>query len=461
MRRISNRSVSVLVIAALVIMGMLTYVIRYVDEGARWAMFFSRANSGSTGELLDRNGTRLAYFSGYENTFSEDELTRKANYHVTGDYWGRTGTGVLSEYAGELQGFDIIHGTTQAENSTLRLNIDSRLNNIIYKQLFQLTKNGEQDQYSLDENGNDVIVRAERYNAAVLVCNYKTGELLGMVSMPTVDPLDAETPPADGAYINRCISAAFVPGSVFKIVTSIAAIENTKNLDQKSYYCEKVYEIAGVPITCSGMHYNQSFQQALANSCNVAFAQITVSLGQDTMVKYVKDLGILSNHDLDGITTARGSYPTDFVGDPELAWSGIGQSTDLMCPYSLLRIVSAIANDGMLNEPKLLRDGSNVKTTRLLAKSTANKMKELMAFNVSYHYNGEQNFPGLNICAKTGTAETGYGTTHSWFAGFLDDAEHPYAFVTFVEDGGDGLTVAGLTTSRILRNYLKVLGENP
>ena len=217
MKKISNRAVSVLVIAALVICGMATYVIRYVNDGAKWAMYFSRANSGSTGELLDRNGTRLAYFSGYENTFSEDQVTRMANYHVTGDYWGRTGTGVLSEYAGELQGFDLIHGTTQSENSTLILNIDSRLNNIIYRQLFQLTKDGQEDEYLLDEDGNDVIIRAERYNAAVLVCNYKTGELLGMVSMPTVDPLDADAVPADGAYINRCISATFVPGSVFKL----------------------------------------------------------------------------------------------------------------------------------------------------------------------------------------------------------------------------------------------------
>ena len=460
MKRISNRAVSVLVIAALVICGMISYVIRYVDNGSKWAMYFSRANSGSSGELVDRNGTRLAYFSGYENSFSEDELTRKANYHVTGDYWGRTGTGVLSEYAGELQGFDLIHGTTQTEKSRLILNIDSRLNNIIYRQLFQLTKAGVQDQYSLDEYGNDVIVRAERYNAAVLVCNYKTGELLGMVSMPTVDPLDADAVPAEGAYINRCISASFVPGSVFKIITSIAAVENLKNLEEKHYYCEKFYEIAGVPIVCSGVHYNQTFEQALANSCNVAFSQITVSLGQDTMIKYVKDLGILSGHDLDGIPTATGSYPTEFVGDPELAWSGIGQSTDLVCPYSLLRIVSAIANGGTLNEPKLLRDGSSVKTTHLLSKKTADKMKELMAFNVSYHYHGDDNFPGLKLCAKTGTAETGYGTTHSWFAGFLDDTEHPYAFVTFIEDGGDGLGVAGLTTNRILQNYLKVLGEN-
>ena len=456
MKRISNRAISVLVIAALVICGMIVYIIRYVDSGAKWAMYFSRANSASSGELVDRNGTRLAYFSGYENLFSEDELTRQANYHVTGDYWGRTGTGVLSEFAGELQGFDLIHGTTQIEQSVLRLNIDSRLNNIIYRQLYGLTKNGEQDIYAIDENGNDFIVRAPRYNAAVLVCNYRTGELLGMVSLPTVDPTDADAVPEDGAYINRCLSAAFAPGSVFKLITAAAAIENLPDLDRRSWYCEKEYDIAGVPIICSGAHYTQNFEQALANSCNVAFSQIAGSLGQNTMVKYVRQLGFLDRQKLDGINTAKGNYPTDFVGDPELGWSGIGQSTDLICPYALLRYVAAIANDGIIVEPKLVADGKRADSSRLVESSTAQKLKEMMSFNVSYHYGGNDTFPGLRICAKTGTAETGKGTTHSWFAGFLDDEAHPYAFVTFVEEGGDGLGTAGVVTGRYLRTYLEL-----
>ena len=117
MKRITNRAVSVLLIAALVICGMVTYVLRYIDHGQDWALYFSRANSGSTGQIFDRNGTRLAYFSGYENLFAGDEWTREANYHVTGDYWGRTGTGVISNFWNEMQGFDLINGTTQAERA--------------------------------------------------------------------------------------------------------------------------------------------------------------------------------------------------------------------------------------------------------------------------------------------------------------------------------------------------------
>ena len=426
MKKITRRAFSVVLIAALVIFGMVVYVLRYIDSGEDWALYFSKANSGSTGELTDRNGIVLASFSATENLFAEDELTRIANYHVTGDYWGRTGTGVLSNMWNDMNGFSLLTGTTKAEHSSLKLNIDSSLNNTAYNAL------------------------AGR-KGAVLMCNYETGELLCMVSTPSVDPAVADAEPEDGAYINRCLSATFVPGSVFKLVTAAAAIENIDDIDQRTFYCEGVYTIAGVDIGCSGTHYTQTFEQALSNSCNSAFAQITVMLGQDTMVKYVKDYGFLDTHKLDGITTAAGSYPTEFVGDPELAWSGIGQTTDMVCPYSMLRFVAAVGNGGVLCEPKLIMSGNSPEKSRFMAEDTARKLGQMMNYNVSSHYGGESNFPGLNLSAKTGTAELGDGTSHAWFAGYLNDEEHPYAFVVFVEQGGGGLSAAGSVANTLLQ----------
>ena len=168
------------------------------------------------------------------------------------------------------------------------------------------------------------------------------------------------------------------------------------------------------------------------------------------MVEYVKKYGFLDAQSLDGIATAAGSYPTEFVGDPELAWSGIGQSTDLVCPYSLLRYVSAIANGGTLCEPRLVMSGTETAKTQLMEADTADKLKQMMSYNVVSHY-GSDRFPGLNICAKTGTAELGDGTSHAWFAGFLDDEAHPYAFVVLVERGGGGLTNAGAVANTVLQ----------
>lgn len=81
---------------------------------------------------------------------------------------------------------------------------------------------------------------------------------------------------------------------------------------------------------------------------------------------------------------------------------------------------------------------------------TADKLKQMMSYNVVSHY-GSDRFPGLNICAKTGTAELGDGTSHAWFAGFLDDEAHPYAFVVLVERGGGGLTNAGAVANAVLQ----------
>ena len=212
-----------------------------------------------------------------------------------------------------------------------------------------------------------------------------------------------------------------------------------------------MYEIAGVPIKCSGTHYTQTFEQALSNSCNVAFAQIAVQLGQDTMVEYVKKYGFLDGQSLDGIPTAAGSYPQEFVGDPELGWSGIGQSTDLVCPYAMLRFVSAIGNGGKLCEPKLINDGKDAKQVSFMKADTAAQLGSMMSYNVASHYGGESNFPGLKLCAKTGTAELGDGTSHAWFAGFLQDEAHPYAFVVMIEQGGGGLSAAGSLANTLLQ----------
>lgn len=427
MKKITRRAFSVLLIAALVVFGMGLYLSRYIEHGQDWAMYFSRANSGSSGALMDRNGVALAYFDATESSFSSDRDTRMACYHVTGDYWGRTGTGILSRYWKDMQDYSLITGTTRAENGVLWLNTDAALNKVIFEQL------------------------GEESKGCMLLCNYRTGELLGMVSTPTVDPLDPNGIVRDGAYINRCISASFTPGSIFKLVTAAAAWEQLSDMESRSFYCEKEYDIAGVSITCSGTHYNQSFEQALSNSCNIAFAQMAVKLGQDTMIDYVTSYGLLDSHELSGISTAAGSYPLEFVGDPELGWSGIGQSTDMVCPYSMLRFLCAVANDGMLIEPQLVKTEAAPVPSRLMEAGTADKLKQMMRYNVTDHYGGEENFPGLPICAKTGTAELGDGDSHSWFVGFLDDEEHPYAFVTLVERGGYGLTVAGSITNQVLQ----------
>ena len=425
MKKITTRAVSVLLIAMLVIAGMNVYVLHYISDGRKWALTFARLNSDSSGMIVDRNGVRLAYFDSEQTLFADDELTRLANYHVTGDYWGRTGTGLLSAYWANAQAFSLLTGTTHARDSVLSLSVDAELNKVAYRAL------------------------GEQVGAAMLL-NYKTGEVLVMVSTPSIDPADPNAIPAPGAFINRCLSAAYTPGSVFKLVTAAAALECLSGVFIDSYYCEGEYEVAGVPISCTRPHGMQTFEQALSNSCNVVFSQFAIRIGQERLLDYVRSFGFLDRQKLDVLNCVAGSFPTEFVGDPELGWAGIGQSTDTVCPYTMLRYVAAIANGGVLAEPTLLRRDTPTAETRLLQPYTANTLSWMMNYAVAEHY-GPENFPGLNLCAKTGTAELGDGSSNGWFAGFLDDEAHPYAFVVMIERGGYGIVSAAPVANTILQ----------
>ena len=110
-----------------------------------------------------------------------------------------------------------------------------------------------------------------------------------------------------------------------------------------------------------------------------------------------------------------------------------------------------MANDGELIEPSLLLGGEPENSSRFMPESTARRLKQMMNFAVIDHYNGQENFPGLKLCAKTGTAELGDGQSHAWFVGFLADDKHPYAFVSLVERGGYGLSSAGPMTNDVLQ----------
>ena len=425
MKKVTRRAISALLVAALVIAGVVVYGLKYVNNGAVWASYFGSNNVAGTSTLTDRNGVVLAAETSGAATFAEDYATRVACYQTVGDLSGNVGTGALTMFRSRLSGYSLINGTTKSKGTDLQLTIDSQLNVTAYNAL------------------------AGR-KGAVVMCNYKTGEILCMVSSPSQDPKNPSPSPAEGTYLNKCISSTLTPGSVFKLVTLTAAVENIPDIYSQSFSCSGSVDVAGVKINCTGVHGKQTVEQALANSCNCAFAQIAQEVGPDTMAKYAEKLGITTAHSMDGIKTAAGSYEKADSGSSDLSWSGIGQFKDLVCPYSLLRLVSAIGNGGELQEPTVLGHSVIDGSQKLLSADTARKMKEFMSYDVKYAY-GTGTFPGLNICAKSGTAEVGDGTSHAWFTGFLDDAEHPYAFVVVIENGGGGLRQAGPVANAVLQ----------
>ena len=165
---------------------------------------------------------------------------------------------------------------------------------------------------------------------------------------------------------------------------------------------------------------------------------------------------------MDGSPTAAGSFSfTGDITDANLAWAGIGQYHDAVNPCSLMVYMGAIANGGKAAVPRLIQQVDRPvlptlprltrHTGQLLSPSTAAALADMMSNNVVVSY-GEKRFPGMDLCAKSGTAEVGGDQKpHAWFAGFLRDEEFPYAFVVLVENGGSGASAAGDVASAVLK----------
>ena len=287
------------------------------------------------------------------------------------------------------------------------------------------------------------------------VYNYKTGEILCMASSPSFDP---ENPPdiaSDpqkyvGVYMNRLFSATYTPGSVFKLVTAAAAIDRIPNINQQTFDCTGYWAVGGGRVTCPEVHGKVNFTQALADSCNISFGQIALQLGASTLQEYARKAGFNSSLSVDGIRTAAGKVDVTKAKEADLAWAGVGQYTDTANPLNFMAYVGAIANDGVRVTPRLLANSASG-SARILSSGTAQTLGKMMRNDVVSNY-GDSKFKGLQLCAKTGTAQLSEGEEpDSWFAGYMDRDDCPLAFVVVVENGGAGITAAGPVANKVLQ----------
>ncbi len=450
MRKIEKRGVFCLILAALLGLGLVFFCARYVLYGGDWASYpYNRHlydNSGRLkgGTILDRDGDVLSQprSDGSGRDYYTDSEIRKATLHAVGDITGNIGAGAQTAFADKLSGYNVITGAYSplGDGNYLYLTIDAYLNNVAYQAL-------------------------DGMNGTVGVYNYKTGEILCMVSAPTFDPadppdIDPEDPAWDGVYVNRLMMANSTPGSIFKVVTLNAAIENIPDLFSRTWNCTGSVEIGSDVVTCPYEHGEMDIEDALANSCNGVFGQLAVELGGDVMSKYADEAGLTSSLKVDGIQTSKGRF--NFKGsENELAWAGVGQAEDALCPISMMLYMGAIANGGKAAEPRLIKSTKTdyglptgfyfpKKSQQLIAEETSGTIADMMHNNVIEAY-GQDRFPGMDICAKSGTAEVGQDQSpNAWFTGFLRDPATPYAFIVLVENGGGGSSVAGTVAAKVL-----------
>ena len=447
MKKVSGRAIFPLILAIVLLAGTVLLCVRYFAKADEWVTFsgsphvYTGVNLDG-GVVTDRDGT-LLLDSTDGRTYSADAVTRTATMHLLGDRYGYIQAPLLGSFADDMIGFDKINGLYGAEGTEANaaLTLSAAAQTAAYQAL-----------------GN--------YHGTVGVYNYKTGEILCAVTSPSYDPdnmpdVDADTSGAyDGVYVNRFFQAAYTPGSIFKIVTLAAAIETVPDWESLTFTCEGKSIIGGQEIICEGVHGTITLKQALAHSCNVAFGELAGKVGTKALMEYAEKLGLSESFECDGIPVKAGTVDLKDADAGDLAWAGIGQYTDQVNALTFMRAMGRIAGGGTGAEPYLMAkitrgektayEAKTETSSRALKAETAAKLTEYLRNNVATMY-GDWQFGGLNVCAKSGTAEHEGETADAMFAGFCVDENCPLAFVVFVENGGSGSAVAAPIAAKVLQ----------
>ena len=454
MKSIAARTYFALALACLLLFGLLTFLVRYVMFADRWVTYsgsphlYTAAGTLDTGTVKDRNG-KLLMSSADGKKYADDSLTRSATMHLLGDREGNIPGLIVRNYAQSLVGYSKLNGTASMENGggELTLTVSASAQCVALQSL-------------------------KGRKGTVGVYNYKTGEILCAVTSPTFDPDDVpdiagdKTGKYDGAYVYRFFNTVYTPGSIFKLVTAAAALEEFPELTERSFTCTGELILNGEKVTCPKAHGKLSFRDALAHSCNCTFAQLANELGAKKLQKAADRIGIEDSLPIDGLHTAPGSFDVSDAGENDLAWAGIGQYTDLVNPCQYMTWMGAIASGGTAAKPCLVAQakcGGEVtytasvsETGRMLDEAAAETLQEMMRYNVEKIY-GTSQFPDVRVCAKSGTAEVGKDANTATFAGFVLDERYPLAFVVVVEGGGAGSETCAPIAGTVLRACINAM----
>ena len=323
---------------------------------------------------------------------------------------------------------------------------------------------------------------------AVVAIQPKTGRILAMVSFPSYDPNqlashDGET--REQAYerldgdpreplVNRTIQTRLFPGSTFKIVTAAAAIEDGRYSYDDQVPSGATWQAPGTSGSqnvidnegrggCSPAEV--SFPNAMAQSCNTAFAKMAVEIGPEKLREQAEAFGFNSDYLLDLGPQTRSVFPEEVVdvvdgeeqeprelNDAETARSGFGQFDVQATPLQMAMVMAAIANRGTLMRPHLVQEVQTaeldvLETTQpeelreAISPQTADQLKDLLVDTVDDGTASPAAIPGVSVAGKTGTAQRGVEgrPPYGWFTSFApaEDAEVAVAVMIQEAPGKD------------------------
>ena len=222
---------------------------------------------------------------------------------------------------------------------------------------------------------------------------------------------------------NRCVSDGYEPGSTFKLVTMAAALDSGSVTVNDSFYCGGHEDFKGrdQTLSCwkSAGHGAETLEEALGNSCNIAFGHIGLRIGGEEFYDYINSFGFLEQTGVDLPGEAKGLFfsKADLSGasTASLISASFGQ-TFRITPIQLVRAVAAIVNGGYLLEPHVVStvldaDGNVVRKNertvlrQVISEETSATMREFMEFVVTDGTASNAYTPGYRVGGKTGTSE--------------------------------------------------------
>jgi penicillin-binding protein A len=466
--RIRFRLLTVIVIGLIFTAGL--YGVYSVGMyGTRWSSssrntrYQSAKQSVIAGDIIDRNGVVLATTDAEgERVYQSSIKARRATVHLVGDRDGNVANGVDSFQAKYLLGFE----TSLSERVTALFKGE--------------TRHGDNVTLTVDSKLCTQIVNAfetgtgtKGKSGAAVVMNYQTGEVLALVSLPVFDPSDITDKDRENTqhpFWNRALQSTLAPGSTFKIITAASALENIADIADHVFTCTGATKVMDQYIHDYNMaqHGSLKLEKAFTVSCNNAFAQCALLLGDSALRKTAEDFGFNDNFLFRDIVVENSVYPTTGRNAVEIAWSGVGQSQIGTTPLHMCMVAAAVANDGVMMEPRLLltvqspsgvtRLGFTRKEyRRAVSEDIAATLQSYMQDVVASGTGSAARVSGLTIAGKTGSAEAsidGEDVTNAWFAGYIADDSLPYACCILVEGGGSGGSVAAPVAAVIFK-YLK------
>lgn len=322
----------------------------------------------------------------------------------------------------------------------------------------------------------DSALQEELYNAmknkrgAGIVMDPNTGEILALVSTPGFNPNLLVSPVKEDVVarlfmdrtrpmVNRTINGLYPPGSIFKIIVALAALEKGVITKKTLFYCNGEFQLGNTRFKCweKNGHGWVDLSNALKKSCNEYFYQTGLKAGVNDIVDMAKRFGLGQYTDIEIPGEKEGLLPKEneskwYTGDTVNL--SIGHGKILVTPIQIACLISAIANGGILYKPILIMDEKPVGTQVDIDKEYMDLIKGDL-YRVVNEPDGTGHrayIDGLDVAGKTGTVELkekGRVRNICWFAGYSSQI----AVVILVEEGESGGTTAAPVAQRVFKKY--------